>query len=193
MALTDIDMKKLGTSIQMVGAVYADTQRAWMVLLPGVDVEDPKPVHLTLDEWTQFLRQTDLVEVECLVRDPVTKQIGKAILRKSERQVSQGVSWQVFRRDGFKCRYCGVDDMPLTVDHLITWESGGPSIPENLVACCRECNAARGETPYGEWLQTAFYRRVSKNIHWEEQFQNTRLVATLASIPVSPKVGKRSR
>lgn len=194
MALHDIPMKELGLSIQMVGAVYADKSKAYLVLLPGENaVKDPRQVALTLDEWQAFLRQTDLEEVECLVKDPGTKQIGKAILRKSERNISQTVSWAVYRRDGFKCRYCGVEDEPLTVDHLITWESGGPSTHENLVACCRKCNGARGETPFADWLMDPYYKRVSQKLDYQTKFANQALVPTLAAIPISVRVGKRQR
>lgn len=194
MSLRDIDMKRLGTEIQIVGALYADKDRQYMVWLPGETGGLPvKDVVLDRDEWEKFLRQTDLVEVEALVRDPDTKQIGKAIIRKSERQISQQASWEVYRRDEFKCRYCGADTVPLTVDHLVTWESGGPSTPENLVACCRKCNSARGETPYADWLMDPYYKRVSANLPYQTKFANQALVATLANIPVSVRVGKRQR
>ncbi len=194
MALTDIPFKELGLSIQMVGAVYADKDKTYLVMLPGEDaVTASKPVLLNVEEWDRFLRQTDLVEVEGLVKDPNTKQIAKAILRKSERQVSQQVSWAVYRRDGFKCCYCGVENMPLTVDHLITWESGGPSTEANLVSSCRKCNGARGETPYADWLMDPFYKRVSQGLDHTRRFANQALVPTLANIPVSVRVGKRQR
>ena len=197
MALNDIPMKELGLSIQMVGAVYADKDRAYLVMLPGeadgIEFEFTKVVDLTVDEWEAFLRQTDLVTVEGLVKDPETKQIGKAILRKSDRQVSQQVSWAVYRRDGFKCRYCGVDNLPLTVDHLITWESGGPSTEANLVAACRKCNGARGETPFADWLMDPYYKKVSQRLDYRGRFANQALVPTLASIPISVRVGKRQR
>jgi len=192
MALKDIPLKELGLSIQIVGAVYADKSRAYLVMLPGEDgVVDPKVVCLNQNEWTQFLQQTDLVQVEALVKDPETKQIGKAILRKSERTISQGISWAVYRRDGFRCRYCGVEDQPFTVDHLVTWESGGPSIPENLVACCRRCNSARGEISFADWLLDPYYKRVSANLSYQERFANQALVPTLAAIPILVQVGKR--
>jgi hypothetical protein len=194
MPLRDINMAEVGRSIQLAGAVYADQHRAWMVLLPGDDVEDPTPVALTVEEWTEFLRQTDLVEVAALVRDSETGNIGKAIIRKSNRQISQHISWQVFRRDEFKCRYCGADEVPLTVDHLVTWESGGPSTPENLVASCSKCNNARGETPYADWLMSPYYKRVSGGLGYQVKFANQGLIPTLADIPVTPlKDGKKRK
>ena len=195
MPLFNIPMKEVGLTIQLVGAIYADSEQQYHMYLPGEDQGrfNRAVGELTLEEWSRFLQQTDFVEVECLVKDPETKQIGRAILRKSERQVSQGISWQVFRRDGFKCRYCGAEDVPLTVDHLITWESGGPSIPANLVAACRKCNGARGETPYADWLQDPYYKKVSQNLGYEERFANQALVPTLAKIPINPRMGKRNR
>lgn len=197
MALKDIPLKELGLGIQLVGAVYADKDRNWLVMLPGepdlIEATRTKVVALNSDEWTQFLAQTDLVPVEVLVRDPDTKALGKAILRKSERNISQGVSWAVYRRDGFKCRYCGVEDQPLTVDHLITWESGGPSTPENLVASCRKCNGARGEMLYADWLMDPYYKRVSQKLDYQVRFANQAVVPTLATIPISVRVGKRTR
>ena len=194
MPLKDIPFKELGLSIQMVGAVYADKDRQYLVRFPGETGGLPvKDVTLDREEWEQFLRQTDLVEVEGLVKDPETKQIVKAMLRKSERQISQQTSWAVFRRDGFRCRYCGVEDQPLTVDHLVTWESGGPSTPENLVAACKKCNGARGETPFEQWLNDSYYKRVSQNLAFEERFKLQALVPTLAKIPISVRVGKRQR
>jgi len=214
MALTDIDIKEVGRSIQLAGAIYVDSEDVYLVTLPdaltwdqgvalsniesraggsGLSV-DVTSVKLTAEEWETFLRQTDLVEVEALVKDPATGKTGKAIVRKSNRQVSQHFSWVVFRRDEFRCRYCGADEVPLTVDHLITWESGGPSTPDNLVASCRKCNGARGETPYAEWLMSKFYRQASQRLSHEDRFANQALVATLADVKVVPlKPGKKKR
>ena len=58
----------------------------------------------------------------------------KAVIRKCQRNIEQGVSWNVFRRDGYACRYCGNKEVPLTVDHLVLWEESGPSTEANLVS-----------------------------------------------------------
>ena len=195
MALTDINLKEVGRSIQLIGAVYADSNEAWMVFLPdtGVTVA-ATPVHLTTEEWTKFLRQTDLVEFEATVQDPETGKLQRAILRKSTRQVSKHISWQVFRRDNFQCRYCGIDTVPLTVDHLVTWESGGPSIPENLVASCQRCNNTRGEMDFYDWIHSPYYKKVSKGLSFETRFANQALAPTLDAIPRTPlKPGKKRK
>ena len=54
--------------------------------------------------------------------------------------------FQVFERDGFRCRYCGrhVDEgIVLNVDHVLPVSKGGEWNLENLVTACRECNAGK--------------------------------------------------
>ncbi|GAG09150.1 unnamed protein product, partial [marine sediment metagenome] len=89
----------------------------------------------------------------------------------------------------YKCRYCGRDDVPLTVDHLVLWEDGGPSIEENLVSACRKCNKKRGNTEYSDWLQHPYYLKVSAALLPCHQEKNEKLAPTLPGIP--RVVGKR--
>lgn len=54
----------------------------------------------------------------------------------------------VFRRDDHTCQYCGVRSHDLTLDHVMPRSRGGPTSWENVVACCRRCNAhKRDRTP----------------------------------------------
>lgn len=49
------------------------------------------------------------------------------------------------------CHYCGVSvdsDATMTVDHKIPRCRGGRNDPENVVLCCRDCNAQKGDLPY---------------------------------------------
>ena len=50
----------------------------------------------------------------------------------------------VFIRDDFKCAYCGVRDVRLTIDHVLPKSKGGKSTFENCVACCKPCNDKKG-------------------------------------------------
>lgn len=209
--LADLKLLSVGHSIQMAGAVYVGEGKAYLVFFPdeqlemlnGKDTFLQAPGNKDLDsmlrlevlsmnqeEWQVFLRQTDLLETEVLAR-AADGTIEKAIIRKSQRQIEQGVSWRVFKRDGYACRYCANDDTPLTVDHLVTWESGGPSTVENLVAACRKCNKTRGDLSYPAWLKHAYYQKVSVNLPEAVQLANVRLIDTLDQIP--RLVHKRSR
>jgi hypothetical protein len=146
-------------------------------------------IDMSEDEWRKLLRQLDLVETEILQKAEHGGLV-KAIVRKTQRRIEQRVSWEVYKRDGYKCRYCGVDGVPLTVDHLVLWEEGGPSIPENLVTACRPCNKLRGRMPYHEWLASKQYLKLSDGvgggrpgITHKVKLENEKLVYDLDTIP----------
>ena len=208
----DLDLLRVGDTIQIVGAIWAGEGQMHLCMFPDEhgrvldgqgstlgweDAEDnettgfrtsdgevlcAEALNMTLDEWQQFIRQTDIMEASVLTEGPDGKVI-KSIVRKSARQISQHVSWAVYRRDGYRCRYCGRDDVPLTVDHLVLWEEGGPSTEANLVASCKRCNKTRGNTQYTDWLNHPYYQRVSKNLTATVRQDNLDLVATLDGIP----------
>lgn len=47
----------------------------------------------------------------------------------------------VFARDGHRCQYCG--GPADSIDHVVPRSRGGEHVWENVVACCRSCNAAK--------------------------------------------------
>jgi hypothetical protein len=191
MKFKDLNLLAVGNTIQMVGAVYAGDGMTFVCLFPGDKIEGSiDQLEMDLPEWEGFLRQTDLMETEILAKDPGGTII-KALVRKSQRAVDQTVNWAVFRRDGYCCRYCGNDNVPLTVDHLVLWEEGGPSTVANLVSCCKKCNKTRGNLQYADWLGHPFYLAVSKALTAGQRQANAALVATLPTIPRI--VHKRSR
>lgn len=63
-------------------------------------------------------------------------------------KVSKRLRFEILRRDGHACRYCGAaaPDVTLTVDHVIPQALGGSSEPENLVAACMPCNSGKTST-----------------------------------------------
>jgi hypothetical protein len=182
---SDIDLLAIGHEIVMVGAVYRGGDEAFVAWFPDEQREPDYPlenVEMTVDDWQALLKQADHLERGA----EVTEQDGtvrKAILRKSQRQIDQWVSWNVFRRDRYACRYCGRNDCPLTVDHLVLWEDRGPSTEENLVSACKKCNKTRGLMPYGKWLHFQYYMRVSAGLTPAQRAANDALEHTLASIP----------
>lgn len=185
MKFSDIKLTDIGTAIQMVGAVYADSDgKGYYFPFPSAIREgsNPETVEMTDEDWKVMLRQTDLVEVEATVQAE-DGTLAKAIARKSQRQIDTQVSWNVFRRDNFMCRYCGTEKLSLTVDHLVSWEDGGPSIEANLVACCRKCNKVRGDTAYAAWLRHPYYLEKSQSVSVAYQQLNLRAADTLASMP----------
>jgi hypothetical protein len=59
--------------------------------------------------------------------------------------VSRRLRFEILRRDGHRCRYCGAtpDVTELHVDHVVPVSLGGLDDPTNLVAACRDCNRGK--------------------------------------------------
>lgn len=59
--------------------------------------------------------------------------------------------FEVFKRDGFACRYCGAQppDVVLVVDHIVPVAEGGPSTIDNLNTACEPCNQGKAARPLG--------------------------------------------
>jgi 5-methylcytosine-specific restriction endonuclease McrA len=55
---------------------------------------------------------------------------------------------RIYKRDGYKCVYCG-SNKNLTIDHVLPKSRGGTNRWTNLVTCCGSCNRKKGDkTPY---------------------------------------------
>lgn len=59
--------------------------------------------------------------------------------------VSKRLRYEVLRRDGHACQYCGrtAPEVKLTVDHVSPTALGGSDEPSNLVAACGDCNSGK--------------------------------------------------
>lgn len=88
---------------------------------------------------------------ECMPDQQFAEPIrGAAIAARSESgvtimAVSKRLRFEVLRRDGNTCRYCGATapEAKITVDHVIPKALGGTDDPTNLVAACSPCNAGK--------------------------------------------------
>lgn len=69
--------------------------------------------------------------------------------RKKPRRkaISKKTRFEVFKRDGFTCQYCGrmAPDVVLEVDHINPVANGGDNDIMNLVTSCRDCNRGKGK------------------------------------------------
>jgi len=184
MKLKDLNIYDVGDKIGMVGAVFGDEHWTYLCMFPTQEAprsDRIEHLEMGLDDWAKFLKQLDVQETEVLQKAPDGKLI-KAILRKTQRTIEQRVSWAVYKRDNYRCRYCHAEGVPLTVDHLVLWEEGGPSVEENLVAACRKCNRTRGNTQYADWLQGEYYRKASRNLPMEVLKRNEALIPQIDRI-----------
>jgi hypothetical protein len=64
----------------------------------------------------------------------------------TRKAISQKTRFEVFKRDGFKCMYCGAHPpgVLLHVDHVIAVAEGGANDMGNLVTSCDVCNQGKG-------------------------------------------------
>jgi hypothetical protein len=54
--------------------------------------------------------------------------------------------FEVFKRDGFTCQYCGSKppDVTLEADHIVPVSDGGTDEIDNLITACFSCNRGKG-------------------------------------------------
>jgi len=66
--------------------------------------------------------------------------------------IGKRLRFEVLKRDGFKCKYCGANaaGTMLHVDHVIPVADGGSGDPENLVAARVACNAGKSSVRLDE-------------------------------------------
>jgi len=66
--------------------------------------------------------------------------------------ISKGKRFEIFKRDGFTCQYCGrrPPDVVLEVDHIDPRCSGGTDQEINLITSCWDCNRGKGGKSLGQ-------------------------------------------
>lgn len=67
------------------------------------------------------------------------------------RDLPSGLRWDVFNRDGHRCKSCGRSpqhhNVTLEVDHIIPVAAGGSDDPSNLQTLCLQCNRGKRDKP----------------------------------------------
>lgn len=54
---------------------------------------------------------------------------------------------------GRKCAYCGVENVPFEIEHIVAKSKGGSNRVSNLCLSCHSCNQAKGNKPVEEFLK----------------------------------------
>lgn len=187
-----IDILRVGNDLTYGGLVLSNAEEFFIIPLPEESENLSKLSPQVLDTrnglFEDIIRQTDLMETEICGHDG-----RKIIVRKSQRQLDQIITWKVFKRDSYTCRYCGNNNTPLTYDHVLLWEDNGPNTVENGVTACKKCNKTRGNTKYNEWLKSDYYLRVSNGLSLSVKNVNNQLVEDLRLGKIKPTKHKRSR
>jgi hypothetical protein len=63
--------------------------------------------------------------------------------------MSKKIRFEVFKRDGFRCGYCGKTppEVVLEVDHIEPISKGGSDSIDNLLTACFDCNRGKRDIP----------------------------------------------
>lgn len=72
------------------------------------------------------------------------------------RSLTKKLRFDVFKRDGFTCQYCGKTppSVILEVDHILPVKLNGDDFIDNLITACFDCNRGKSSTPLEEPPQT---------------------------------------
>lgn len=70
----------------------------------------------------------------------------------ARRSIPKGVRFDVFKRDSFKCQYCGsaAPDVLLEIDHIRPVSKGGTNDTTNLITACPACNSGKSDKTLDE-------------------------------------------
>lgn len=70
----------------------------------------------------------------------------------SRTAIPKRIRFEVFKRDSFKCQYCGATapDVLLEIDHIKAVASGGTNDITNLIVACQACNSGKSDKPLDE-------------------------------------------
>lgn len=63
------------------------------------------------------------------------------------KSISKKTRFEVFKRDGFKCQYCGkcAPEVVLHVDHIHPVSKGGENDVMNFITACADCNGGKSD------------------------------------------------
>lgn len=109
---------------------------SWLELSEFISADDENPVNRD-SEWVRSVNFS--IQVPRIVRLNFYDRVPKLTLRFNRRNL--------FARDGNRCQYC--DRVfalnQLSFDHVIPRSRGGATTWENVVCCCKKCNARKGD------------------------------------------------
>ena len=71
---------------------------------------------------------------------------------RKRKGLSKRARFEVFKRDGFTCQYCGrtPPQVILEADHMIPVAQGGEDHESNMVTACQDCNRGKADKVLGQ-------------------------------------------
>jgi hypothetical protein len=94
----------------------------------------------------------------------------------SRKAISKKLRFDVFKRDGFQCVYCGKTppEITLEVDHIEPVSEGGTNDINNLVSACFDCNRGKGKLPLNKKIPVKLLENLETLKEKEEQLTEYR-------------------
>jgi 5-methylcytosine-specific restriction endonuclease McrA len=93
-------------------------------------------------------------------------------------RLTRDEAMKVFKRDHFKCQYCGLDGLHryenwlvMTIDHVHPHARGGSRSMNNLVTACQPCNVLKGKRGYASF-EDAKTHVLAKREEWRREFHD---------------------
>lgn len=76
------------------------------------------------------------------------KELKRKFMKQERSKMTDGLRYDVLKRDNFKCCVCGygsLDNVKLHVDHIIPISKGGKTKLDNLQTLCERCNLGKSD------------------------------------------------
>ena len=109
--------------------------------------------------------------VEFLATDDKHMYCSNACWKDSNPHPNAVDRFQLFKRDKFRCYYCGstpaADEVKLHADHVIPRSKGGEDTFDNLVTACSKCNISKSDSS----LSTEIIEEIKTYINHQNEKQ----------------------
>lgn len=97
----------------------------------------------------------------------------------TRKSISKKVRFEIFKRDGFTCQYCGAHPpaVILHVDHIHPVAKGGGNEDDNLITSCESCNQGKSDRSLSD-IPQSLQEKAALIIEKEEQIKGFKRVMT---------------
>ena len=112
--------------------------------------------------------------------DVIFAEAERASMSTTKRKsISKKARFEVFKRDGFTCQYCGAHPpaVILHLDHIHPVAQGGGNEDDNLVTACESCNQGKSDSSLSD-IPQSLQEKAALIIEKEEQIKGYKRVMT---------------
>lgn len=105
--------------------------------------------------------------------------------------ISKKARFEVFKRDGFECQYCGAHppSVILHVDHIHPVAKGGKNDMDNLITACEACNQGKSDRELSD-IPQSLQDRAAEILEKEAQIKGYQKVLSSRRSRLEEEVGQ---